>query len=266
MPLKLTAENYHSLEANRDYMSVSQYKDFLNCEEAAFEKLKGNNSESESDALLIGSYVHAHFEGLLDEFRSNHPKLFVTKGERKGELLEKYRVAERMITAIEGDPFCMFTLQGEKETIITAELGGVLWKAKIDVLNHEQERFADIKTVRDIYGRHWSTEHGAWVSFVERYGYVLQMCVYAELERVHSKRTTRFEPAIVAVSKEDVPAIEVIGGFESRMDLEIGLVLEKLPRIVAIKEGREKPRRCERCAHCKTTRRLSGLIHYMDLI
>ncbi|MEO2212156.1 PD-(D/E)XK nuclease-like domain-containing protein [Paenibacillus amylolyticus] len=264
--LELNDANYHSKKANRQYMSVSQYKDFLNCEAGAMAKLQDEYKEPESDALLIGSYVHAHFEGVLDSFKIEHPELFLTKGSRKGELYEKYNSAEKMIQALEKDPFCTFILQGEKETIVTAEFGGVPWKAKIDVLNKEQERFADIKTVKDIYGKHWSREHGAYVSFVEAYGYVLQMAMYAELERIWSGRDTWLEPAIVAVSKEDVPAVEVIGGFEPRIELETELVKENLPGIIAVKSGLESPRRCERCAYCRSTRQLRGVIHYMDLM
>ncbi|OAZ43367.1 PD-(D/E)XK nuclease-like domain-containing protein [Paenibacillus polymyxa] len=266
MTLALTNQNYHSNEANREYMSVSQFKDFTTCEASALAKLNGEYTDIDSDALLLGSYVHAHFEGVLDQFRIDNPQLFLSKGDRAGQLYEKYSIADRMIEALERDSFCSFVLQGEKETIITAELGGIAWKAKIDVLNREQERFADIKTVRDIYGRHWSNEHGAWVSFVEHYRYVLQMAVYAELVRLSSGLDYWYEPAIVAVSKEKVPAIEVIGGFDTRIALELDLMKERLPRVIAVKSGAEEPRRCERCSYCRSTRQVSGMVHYMDLL
>ena len=37
----LTNDNYYSPEANWEYMSVSQYKQFLKCEAAAMAQLKG---------------------------------------------------------------------------------------------------------------------------------------------------------------------------------------------------------------------------------
>ena len=72
----LTSENYYSREANEEYLSVSQYKDFMGtygkpgCEEYALAKLNGTWVEAmeDSTALMVGSYVDAHFEGTLDLF------------------------------------------------------------------------------------------------------------------------------------------------------------------------------------------------------
>ena len=72
--MQLTAENYYSEEANFEYMSVSQFKDFVGtygrrgCEFTAMEKLRGAYKEEETTALLVGSYVDAYFEGTLDKF------------------------------------------------------------------------------------------------------------------------------------------------------------------------------------------------------
>ena len=37
----LNNENYYSPEANQEYMSVSQYKAFMNCEAAAMASISG---------------------------------------------------------------------------------------------------------------------------------------------------------------------------------------------------------------------------------
>ena len=59
----LSDENYYSQEADLAYMSVSQYKKFLECETAALAKLKGEwTPESDPKALLVGNYVHSYFE------------------------------------------------------------------------------------------------------------------------------------------------------------------------------------------------------------
>lgn len=55
----LTAENYYSQEANEEYMSVSQFKDFcgtygkMPCEFTAMEKLKGRWEEPKSKASWL---------------------------------------------------------------------------------------------------------------------------------------------------------------------------------------------------------------------
>lgn len=268
MTLLLNDENYHSPEANKEFMSVSQFKEFRQCEAAALAKLNGEVEESSNPALLVGSYVHAHFEGngALEKLVGQHPEMFASTGKTKGQLKSEFQIANKVIERIESDPFCMFVLDGDKEVIITQELGGVMWKAKLDVLNREKGRFVDLKTGRDLYARHWSTRYGTWVSFVEHYDYPIQMSTYAELERLDAKRETYLEPLMVAASKEQIPAIEIVTGFADRIDLELKLMLEALPRVLAVKEGRELPTRCDKCEYCRSTRKLNRMIHYADLI
>jgi len=63
--IALTPENYYSQEANMQYVSVSQYKDFngttgkLGCEAYAMAKLRGEVEEVSTTPLLVGSYVDA---------------------------------------------------------------------------------------------------------------------------------------------------------------------------------------------------------------
>ena len=72
--ITLTQDNYYSQEMNREFMSVSKYKDFvgaygrLGCEYCAMEKLSGEWIEEKTTAMMVGSYVDAYFEGSLDRF------------------------------------------------------------------------------------------------------------------------------------------------------------------------------------------------------
>ncbi len=77
----LSKENYYSNEIDRQYMSNSQYKSFLQCEVATMAKLNGEWTPSTSEALLFGQYVHAWLEGeqAFDEFKMNTPSLFTQK-------------------------------------------------------------------------------------------------------------------------------------------------------------------------------------------
>ena len=58
----LTNDNYYSSEANRRYMSVSQYKQFCKCEAAAMAQIMGEWEFPKTTALLVGSYVDAWVE------------------------------------------------------------------------------------------------------------------------------------------------------------------------------------------------------------
>ncbi|MED1954627.1 PD-(D/E)XK nuclease-like domain-containing protein [Brevibacillus centrosporus] len=260
--LELNNNNYFSLEADQEFMSNSQYKDFRDCEERAMAKVRGLWKEPPNEALLLGSYVHAWAEGNLEEFKASNSDLFTNKG----ELYAKYKTADLMIETLANDPFIMFLLQGEKETIITAEFAGAVWKAKLDVRNEESERIVDLKTVRDIRGKHWDKNLGCYVSFVEAFGYLRQMALYAELERIYYGHSHFYETYIVAVSKEDPPDKEVIGMDQHRMDEELAEIERNMPRILAVKSGFEEPKRCGTCRYCRETKQLNKVVHYMDLL
>jgi hypothetical protein len=258
--LTLNNENYHSIEANRAYMSVSQYKDFMRCEAAAMGKLQGWR-EPDSNALLLGSYVHAYFEGVQDQFIAEHPELFRKDGKLKAE----FENANRMINVIESDDFCMFVLQGDKEVIMTAPFAGAQWKIKIDAYNPGQLRIADLKTTASIREKCWDSRFG-YVTFVEAYGYVLQMAMYCEIEKRYTGREEWLEPLLVAVSKEDPPDKAIISFDYHRMMLELQEVQENMPRILAVKSGREEPKRCEKCRYCRETKRIERVVHFSDLL
>src|SRR5665648_375544 len=113
--LKLNKSNYFSQEASFQYMSNSQYKNFMSCEAMAIAELSGNWIREPSDALLIGSYVHSWQEGRRREFISEHPEMF----KKSKELLKKFVDADKMIKTLEGDPFVMYVLEGQKEVILT---------------------------------------------------------------------------------------------------------------------------------------------------
>lgn len=127
-------ENYYSKEANKEYMSVSQYKDFagtygkMACEFSAIEKLEERWAQKKTAPLLVGSYVDSYFEGTLDEFKKANPEIFT----QKGELKANYKQAERIIARMERDPLFMQYMSGEKQVIMTGELFGAEWKIKID--------------------------------------------------------------------------------------------------------------------------------------
>lgn len=264
--MKLNAENYYSREANLEYMSVSQYKDFCKCEACALAKLKGEYTEPAADHFLIGSYVGAAIEGpeAIEQFKLDHPEIFSSRGESKGQLKSEYKQADKMVEALLNDEECHNKLQGGKEVIVTAELFGVLWKAKLDVHAPEEGFITDLKTVKGIYEKYW--DGTKYISFIQYYGYDIQMAVYTELERSHSRRFDRLEPFIVAVSKEDEPDKAVICFDDLMIDQELLKIHDKLPRIIKVKQGLIEPERCEKCRYCRKTKKVQGVIHYLSLL
>lgn len=248
--IELTNDNYYSIEANRDYWSVSQFKAFNKCEACGLAQALGEYEQSESDALLIGSYVDAYFSGEMDEFRAeNEGKLF----QKNGKLYAKFANADNMISRVESDALMMEYLKGEKQVIMSAELFGVPWKIKIDV--HGGNRIVDLKTVKD-FGNVYEDGFG-YRSWIEHWGYDIQGAVYQRIEQIYSGRTEPLPFYIVAVTKESVPDIKVIQIPQHILDAALGIVEAKIDKFDLVKMGEIPATRCEHCDYCKSTKVLT---------
>ena len=98
----LTADNYYSKEANLEYMSVSQFKDFngtfgkIACEYAAVAKLNETWKADKTTALQVGSYVDSYFEGTLDKFRQENPDIFKNDGSLKADFVQANNIIRRI--------------------------------------------------------------------------------------------------------------------------------------------------------------------------
>ena len=265
MPISLNRENYFSQQASIDYMSNSQYKDFLSCEAMALAKIKGEWIEEPSKEFLVGSYVHSWQEHRQREFISEHPEMFKKNG---GGLLKEFVDADKMISTLENDPFVAYVLQGQKEVILSAEMFGCRWKIMIDSHNPELRRNVDLKTTRSIVDLVWDEEIWGKVSFVEKYKYVTQAAIYSEVERLAHGRPEEdwFNFYIVAVSKDDFPDKEVISMVDPlRYQQELTSIEGNMPRILAIKAGEVEPSGCGKCDYCHSIKQLSEAIHYKQL-
>lgn len=204
----LTAENYYSKEANKEYMSVSQYKDFagtygkMACEFSAVEKLEERWKQKKTTPLLVGSYVDSYFEGTLEEFKKENPEIFT----QKGELKANYKQAERIIARMERDPLFMQYMSGEKQVIMTGELFGAEWKIKIDSFVRGIA-ITDLKVMASITKLEWVKDIG-YLDFVRYWGYDIQGAIYQEI--VYQNTGERPPFYIAAGTKEEEPNIEVI--------------------------------------------------------
>lgn len=239
----LTNDNYYSSDANWAYMSVSQYKQFKRCEAATMAQLRGEWEFPKTTALLVGSYVDAWVEGTLDEFRARTPELF----KRDGSLRSEFVYAEKIIEVIRTDDGFMRYLAGDKQVIKTFELFGTPWKIKID--SYHKDKIVDLKVMR-------SMERIMGKSFVEHWGYDLQMAVYAAGEK------TDVETYLAVVTKQDPPDKEVIHIPKWRRDELLREVEKDIPHIIAVKTGEIEPQRCGVCDYCRATKRITEPIDF----
>ena len=260
----LTAENYYSKEANKEYMSVSQYKDFagtygkMACEFSAVEKLEERWKQKKTTPLLVGSYVDSYFEGTLEEFKKENPEIFT----QKGELKANYKQAERIIARMERDPLFMQYMSGEKQVIMTGELFGAEWKIKIDSFVRGIA-ITDLKVMASITKLEWVKDIG-YLDFVRYWGYDIQGAIYQEI--VYQNTGERPPFYIAAGTKEEEPNIEVIHVTQNYLDEAKHMVEMNMPRILRVKNGEAEPDRCEMCDCCRHTKVLKRPISITNLV
>jgi hypothetical protein len=258
----LNNHNYHSIEANKQYMSISQFKEFMDCESRAIARLEGIYKPS-SNALVIGSYVHSAFESeeVFDKFnQENNHIIFNKKSQKYADFIK----ADEMIQTIKDDKLSMYALDGEKEQIYTFRLFKTDWKMRIDSINHAQLRFSDLKTTQDLHKRYWSNKYGTWVSFVDAWGYVMQMALY----RKGLKELTgnKYEPYIIAVTKESPPNKAVIEFDELALESELEYIESNIEHVLKVKFKEIEPSSCGICEYCRSVKKLSRTVMVDDLI
>lgn len=260
---KVNSSNYYTNEIDKQYMSVSQFKNFIECEAKTLAKLKGEYEEPPTSAMLVGSYVHAAFESdeVFDQFvEENNGVIFKARGGKYADYVQ----ADLMIETIKNDKFAMFAMEGKKEQIMTANLCGTDWKMKVDSINHDRKYFADLKTTRNIFERHWSEKYEGWSSFIERWDYVLQMAIYRKI--IEQNTGELYTPYIVAVSKEKIPNKAVVHFDESRFSFEYEYVEMHMDRILQVKSEKLDPVSCDKCEYCRSMKMLEGTIEVGELI
>ena len=289
--MKLTNENYFSPEAQMEYMGVSQYKDFLDCPARALATVKGEYKEEMTKAMTVGSYVDSYFEGTLDQFKKDHPEVFniklvenddtktkiaevmpelLTKGGKwqsgaltkareahpefftlQMELKADFVQAEEIIQRIESDELFMEHMSGQKQVIKTAQLFGTKWKIKIDSY-HPGKQIDDLKIMRSI-------ERIMGVSFVQHWGYDIQMAIYSEIEYLANKKKNkeRLETYLDVATKEEPADLAIVHIPAWRRKECLAEVEKNMPRILAYKSGKLEAPGCGTCAYCRGKKKAS---------
>ena len=271
---EVTRENYYSPELNMEYMGSTQFKAFQQCEAAALAQLKGEYAPPTTTALLVGGYIDAHFAGEMDLFRKEHPEIF----KRDGTLKAEYTHADKIIARMERDRLYSLLMSGKKQVIRTGTIAGVPFKIRIDslldgatcqtIVNEFPEAaealgmcdgaIVDQKAMKD-FAPVWSEEEHRKVNFVEAWGYDIQGAIYQEVEG-------NMLPFILAPgTKEDSPDLNALYIPDDDLAAKLAEVEDKAPRYHAIKQGRIAPIPCGKCAYCRATKKLTGIIDYKSL-
>lgn len=258
---KLTSENYFSQEANMEYMSASQFKDFMDCEVHALAKAKGEYVEKKSPAMLLGSYVDAYFSNELDQFKLENPQIF----KKDGTLLKEFEKANEIITAIENDPLMMEFLGGKKQVIMTGYINNVPFKIKVDSLLDyaivDQKIMASIKEL--IWKWDKEQKKNVQLDFVKAYRYDIQGAIYQEIVRQNTGNKLPF--ILAPTTKEEEPDKALINIDQIVLDNALEEVKQKCLRYDMIKKGQIAPVGCGNCPSCRKAKKCTEVISYTRL-
>lgn len=240
--------NYFSEGNNLKYCGSSQFKAFLQCPARALAELNGEWKREETTSLLVGSYVDAWFEGTLDAFKAEHPEVF----KKDGSLKEEYVKAEEIIARVSRDELFMKYMSGQKQAVRTGEIEGVPFKIKIDSY-HKGKAIVDLKVIKD-FEPLWNEERGIRQDFIQYWGYDFQAAIYQAVEG------NKLPFYICAVTKEAEPDFAVIQIPQTWIDSAMAIIKNEIGLIDAYKRGEIEAPRCEKCAYCRQTKKLSRVI------
>ena len=245
--MKLTDSNYYGPKANREYMSVSQFKDFIKCPAMAMAKLNGTYKEDFSKALLLGSYFDESLTGTQESQQKflieNEKDIFKKSGGKYAEFVQ----ADETVSLVEAQPLMMHYLSGEHQIIMTGEIEGVPFKIRMDSYK-PGEYIADLKYMASL------RSPNLFEPMIKYWGYDLQAACYQEIVR---QNTGDKLPFIFVVATKEKPAHLEVGEISQwNIDEAFEKVRKNIRYFQAIKKGEIEAERCEdyNCDYCTTTK------------
>lgn len=233
--IKLNQGNYYSEKANKQYFSVSQYKDFMKCEAMAMAKISGSYKPEMTKALLTGSFVDSYFEGTLEQFIKENPAVFT----RKQELKSEFRKANEIIARIKNDELFMRFMSGEKQSIMTFELFGVPWKMKMDSYL-PGICITDLKVVANFRS-------------LPLWRYDLQGAVYQKGVEIVTGDHLPFYLAVA--TKEKAIDLDIFQIPQSTLDMSLNEIGQNIRHFAEVKAGIVEPHYCGKCDYCKSIKK-----------
>ena len=243
----LNEDTYYGQAAGREFMSVSQFKNFQKCEAAAMAELNGEYVPERGRALLLGSFVDVMLTGTKDEqaefITENRDDLFKKNGDPYADVEQ----AAKAIDRVKAQPLMMKYLDGEHQTIMTGEIEGVPFKIKMDSYK-PGEFIADLKYMASL------RSPNLFQPMIGYWGYDIQAACYQEIVR---QNTGKRLPFLFVVSTKEKPSHLAVGEINQwNMDEALETVRKKIKRYQAIKTGEIEPERCEEygCDYCTSTK------------
>ena len=270
--MKLTNKNYYGAKANKEFMSVSQFKDFKRCEAMAMAKIKGEYEQPKSNALLLGSFVDEMLTGTkrsqrnfivknrsdifqkssklskLDDdgiavlFNDYGLNIFCDDNKPYAEIVQALKTIEK----IKKQPLMMKHFKSKHQVIMTGEIAGVPFKIKMD--NYKPGEFiSDGKYMASL------RSPNLFDPMVKYWGYDIQGAVYQEIVYQNTGKRLPFYLDIATKETPSHLAIAEINQYD--LDEALEVVKALAPRYQEIKNGEIEPERCDEyaCNYCTET-------------
>ena len=251
--MELTQQNYFSAEANKEYMSVSQFKNFENCQAKALHDIEFPINESKP-AFVEGHLFEALVTGVGEDFYQKHPEIISSKGCSMGKPKAAFQKVINAANFFKSQKFFMNIINRcDKQVILIGEIEGVKVKCALDLFDRKTNSIYDIKCMKD-YKPSWDSENKTHIPWYNEYGYALQLAIYSEIVRQNFGEPK--EVGLISATKEEVPDIQAISFSNEYLNFYLNYFKSKVKLYNEIKEGKKEPIRCENCDYCKATKEI----------
>lgn len=250
----LDKNSYFSKEADLEYMSVSQYKNFKQCEAKALNDLQQESQENKQ-AFIEGHFFEELVAGDANLYIAQHPEMISSRGSTAGQLKAEYKKAVEAAEKFkEQELFRNIIAESAKQVIMTGEINGVPVKCCHDLLCKEKKGIYDIKYMKDFTDQ-WSKEDKRYIPWYYAWGYVLQLAVYQEIVRQNLGEI--YNTYLMAATKENTPDIAGLKLDNALLELELEDFKKNIKHYDNIKKGIEKPVACGCCDYCKRIKKIT---------
>lgn len=250
----LTPQTYFSIEADREYMSVSQWKNFQACESKALHDLNQPDA-TKKESFLEGSLFENLVAGDPELFMAQHPEMISSRGATAGQLKANYQRVLKAAEKFNSQKFFKDIIgKCEKQVILTGIINDVPVKCCLDLFDRETFSIYDIKCMSD-FKEQWNKEEKAYVPWYYHWGYVLQLAVYREIVKQNFGKEPK-EIALLAATKEEIPDIQAIKFSTDLLDIELLEFKNHIKYYNDIKKGLIAPTSCGICDYCKSIKEI----------
>ena len=240
--MKLNQLNYFSKEADLEYISVSQFKLFRECEAKALATIQGQEDATYKTAFLEGELFEALVSGDANLFKAQHPELISTRGATAGQIKSEFKKVINAAEKFNEQVFFRDIIDRcEKQVILTGEIKGVKVKCMLDLFDKKTNSIYDIKCMKD-FNEQWNKKEKAYMPWYYTYGYVLQLAVYREIVKQNFGNPK--EIGLLAATKEEIPDIQALSFDSYLLDLELEQFKNDIERYDDIKRGIKTPLAC----------------------